>query len=98
MGLAGSLITLTLPYLSKTYGILRRLKIRRKQFHGGSTPPPGTIYLFYLQQLTRDESILADLLRYKYGTASIRFIFSGLSILACHVETLPLYKVCLTYA
>jgi hypothetical protein len=48
----------------------------------GFDPPPGTIYLVYLQELIRDESILADSLRYKYGTASIRFIFSGLRILA----------------
>jgi hypothetical protein len=35
-------ITLDFPYLSWTYGILERLKIRRRQLHGGSTPPPGT--------------------------------------------------------
>jgi hypothetical protein len=43
MGLAGSLITLDYAYLSQTYGFLGKLKIRRKQFHEGSIPPPGTI-------------------------------------------------------
>jgi hypothetical protein len=43
MGLAGSLNTLDYAYLSETYGTLGKLKIRRKQFHGGSIPPPGTI-------------------------------------------------------
>ena len=43
MGLAGSLNTLDYAYLSETYGTLGKFKIRRKQFHGGSIPPPGTI-------------------------------------------------------
>jgi hypothetical protein len=38
MGLAGSLITLNFPYLSKIYGVLGKLKIRRGQPRGGSTP------------------------------------------------------------
>ena len=35
-------ITVHFAYLSMIYVVLRRLKIRRRQLHGGSTPPPGT--------------------------------------------------------
>src|SRR5271165_2163248 len=56
MGLASPLITLSFPYLSWTYGILRRLKIRRRQLHGGSTPPPGTI-----------SCAISSLVSYAYG-------------------------------
>ena len=44
MGLHRSLVMLDYAYFSYTYDILGKLKIRRKQFHGGSIPPPGTIY------------------------------------------------------
>jgi hypothetical protein len=40
MGLASPL--LTLAYLSSTYGVLQRLKIRRPQGRGVQVPPPGT--------------------------------------------------------
>jgi hypothetical protein len=41
--LGQSLITLDYAYLSWTYCILGKLKIRRRQLHGGSIPTPGTI-------------------------------------------------------
>jgi hypothetical protein len=31
-------------YFSSIYRLRRELKIRRRQLHGGSTPPPGTIF------------------------------------------------------
>ena len=43
------------------------LKIRRKQFHGGSIPPPGTIYPYYFQQLTSDKAELLTRFGYKIG-------------------------------
>jgi hypothetical protein len=39
MGLARPLITLSFPYLSWTYGVLRRLKIRRPLRSWGFDPP-----------------------------------------------------------
>ena len=48
-------ITLNFVYLSITYGILEKLKIRRSQGRGGSPPPPGT-NPFYLESAAYDLS------------------------------------------
>ena len=41
MYLGVSKITLDYAYFSKTYGVLGKLKIRRRQLRGGSTPLPA---------------------------------------------------------
>lgn len=46
MGLAGPLNTLIYAYLSKTYGIPGKLKIRRASARGGSTlPAPSILFI-----------------------------------------------------
>ena len=60
------------------YGILGKLKIRRKQFHGGSIPPPGTKYPVYLQLFASREATWREFVRYKYGTVRILFILNNL--------------------
>ena len=53
LDLQPNLIMVYYAYLSKIYGVRGKLKIRRGQPRGGSTPPPGTKMIYSQIVLTQ---------------------------------------------
>jgi hypothetical protein len=74
------------------------LKIRRKQFHGGSIPPPGTIYPYYFQQFANDKAKRLDQVRYKIGYSAHVTYFQQFKDLCCSSLGSTLSIVRLVYA
>ena len=67
------------------------LKIRQASARGGSTPPPGTNYLIYLQPFANNGTNLAKAVPYKFGIMRIPLIFNMLMIFGMH--SLPAFYI-----
>jgi hypothetical protein len=89
---------LNYAYFSSTYSYHYQLKIRRKQFHGGSIPPPGTIYPYYFQRLTDGNAERLAQFRYKIEYSAHPAYFQQVDSLSYSVLGRDLSIVMLAYA
>jgi hypothetical protein len=97
MGLAGSLTTLDYVYLSLTYGIRGKLKIRRKQFHGVRFPLPTPSIPFICNYLRAgSDTIRVRAVQIRYSAHPI--YLNNLRILCLFRPFASLRPVGFTYA